>query len=105
MIIKIDADKFVEIDDSKTRSSIISKNEIEKEVLLLEQQIASIPPMPSDAELLAWARSVYPNADVRNRDILESHIGDLNKKLEKLIDSNESLMTITKATADVLPNP
>jgi len=82
--IKIDADTFIEYDKTTKQSQIVSKSGIETELALTQSQIDSLRPSPSNAELLAWAKANYGDADLRAREVLEGVIKALGNKLEKI---------------------
>lgn len=102
--IKIDEDKYIELDDTTNKSNIIFKSELENELESLQIQIDALPPMPSDEELLYWAKLNYTNEDSRNRTNLQSAIDDLTNKLSLLDDSNQNLMSLGKVS-DGVQNP
>ncbi len=82
--IKIDADTFVEYDKTTRESQLFSKSAIESEISLTQSQLDALPPKPSNAELLAWAKANFENADVRARDTLEESVKQLQNKLDKI---------------------
>lgn len=82
--IKIDDDAFVEYDKTDKTSQIIFKSEIEAEIALTQSQLSTLPPSPSNAELLAWAKENFRDSDIRARDTLEKSINKLQNKLDKI---------------------
>lgn len=82
--IRVDADTFIEYDKTTKQSRIISKSGIEAELALTQTQLDSLHPSPSNAELLAWAKSNFDDSDFRAREVLEGVIKTLGNKLEKI---------------------
>lgn len=82
--IKIDDDTFVEYDKTDKTSQLVFKSAIESEIALTQSQISALPPVPSNAELLAWAKANYDNSDIRSRDVLEKSVNQLQNKLDKI---------------------
>lgn len=82
--IKIDADTFVEYDKTDRTSQLVFKSAIESELALTQTQLSALPPSPSNAELLAWAKANYTDSDMRARDVLEKSINKLQNKLDKI---------------------
>ncbi len=82
--IKIDADTFVEYDKATKESRLVSKSSIESEIETTQAQINALPPTPSNAELLAWAKANYTDSDIRALDVLENVVKTLGNKLTKI---------------------
>lgn len=82
--IKIDDDTFVEYDKTDKTSRLVFKSAIESEIALTQSQIDSLPPPPSNAELLAWAKANFDDSDIRARDVLEKSVNQLKNKLDKI---------------------
>lgn len=82
--IKIDADTFVEYDKTERTSTLILKSAIESELALTQAQLSALPPSPSNADLLAWAKANFNDSDIRARDTLEKSINQLQNKLDKI---------------------
>ena len=96
--IKIDEAKYIELDEITNKSNIIFKSDIESELESLQTQLDALPPMPSDEELLYWAKLNYTNEDSRNRINLQTAIDDLTNKLSLLDDSNKNLKSLGKVS-------
>lgn len=92
--IKIDDDTYIEYTDDNTHSRFISKSSIQNEIEICQQQIQSLPELPSDESLLAWAKITYTNEKMRNREILQASI-DSNQAILDLLNS-DSLMMVSK---------
>lgn len=92
--IKIDDDKYIEYTDDNTHSRFISKSSIQNEIDICQQQIQSLPELPSDEFLLAWAKITYMNENMRNREILQASI-DSNQAILNSLDGY-SLMIVSK---------
>lgn len=92
--IQIDSDKFIEYDSKKNISNFISKGSIQKEIDVTAEQLASLPNLPSDEELLAWARENYTNPDMRNKAVLQEYLSELLYKMDQ-INSNKSVLSKT----------
>lgn len=102
--IQIDDDRFIQLDDDTNKTTVIIKSDLENELSTLTDQINALPPMPSDDELMAWARSNYQSADTRNREVLQSSIDSINGILSQLDNSSGLLMSAQKVK-NVLQNP
>lgn len=94
--IQIDDNRFVQLDDDSNKTMVIFKSDLENELAALTEQINALPPMPSDDELMAWARSNYQSADARNREVLQSSIDSINGILSQLDISNGLVMSVSK---------
>lgn len=94
--IQIDDNKYIEFNEENNKSNIIFKSDIQNELANLIDQINALPQMPSDEELLSWAKMNYINTDARNRTVLRTTIDDLTNKLSNLEGNNQTLMTVIK---------
>ena len=75
--VKIDIDKFITYSTDKMAATIYSKEVLAKEIAGLEERLANIPAVPSDKELLAWAKVNYPVLDYsKEREYLEKTIAE-----------------------------
>lgn len=82
--IKIDDDTFVEYDKVTRESNIIFKSAIESELAVTNAQLSALPATPSNAELLAWAKTNFTDSYVRAREVLEATVKSLDNKLTKI---------------------
>lgn len=91
--IQLNDDLFIEYDENKKTSNFISKSSIQNEIDIASAQISVLDRIPSDEELLVWAKNNYSNPDMRNRAILQERIDELTVKLSRL---EENHSTVTK---------
>lgn len=61
--VKVDADTYALLNWELGMVQVYSKAVLEQQQAELQEQLASIPAAPTDAELLAWARVNYPTMD------------------------------------------
>lgn len=101
MYIKLDEDKYATISDDLSKSSIISRDSIQKEVDIATQQIADLPESLTDEELLAWARENYTDPNQRNREVLQKTIDDNTAILSAL--DNKSIDASAEIAIKVKP--
>lgn len=95
--IKLDDDKYVEVNDELNQSSIVSRSAIQKEVDVATEQIATLPEPLSDAQLLAWARDNYQDPSQRNREVLQETIDTYSQKLADIDASSADASKSLKA--------
>jgi hypothetical protein len=84
--IQVDDDKFISYDSETQNTSIISKGEIESRISELE---TTIPKVPSDADLLKWAKTNYPGIDV------------ITAQQKEISDKQDILDSLTTQAIDV----
>lgn len=58
---RVDDDKFIELNETNNRTTVLSKAELEASVVTATQRLAEIPDEPSDDELLIWAKANHPS--------------------------------------------
>ena len=95
--IKLDEDKYVEINDDLNQSQIISRSSIQNEIDVATEQIAILPPPLSDEQLLSWARSTYSDPSERNREVLQETIDTMTQKLVDIDGSTADASVALKA--------
>ena len=81
-IFKLADNKFVAVENGK--ATIFDQKEVEAEVVNIEARLIAIPSLPSDDELLKWARDNYPMMDYSKE---KSELTSRKEKLEQLIDA------------------
>ena len=59
---KISTGKFIEFDDVTNRATILVKEDLQSQKINLVAQI-KVNPMPTNTELLKWAKDNYPYVD------------------------------------------
>lgn len=75
---KIDPNKFIKYDESSNSVSIVLKSDIKAQ----RDALKNVPPVPSDAILLDWAKKNYPGIEQMGRD--KEKIAELNQVLAEL---------------------
>ena len=69
---KVDSDKYLGYDENNDTSRVISKKSLKD---LIDKLTKELPPTPTDAELLKWAKINYPGF---------SSIEDQKKRIKQL---------------------
>ncbi|HPO87530.1 MAG TPA: hypothetical protein PLN86_16950 [Candidatus Hydrogenedentes bacterium] len=93
--IQLNDDLFIEYDEEKKTSNFISKASIQNDINITSEQLSTLGEMPSDAELLAWAKLNYSTPEMRNRDVLQGHLDELMAKLAQMDERRSSLTKIS----------
>jgi hypothetical protein len=84
---KIKAGVWVKYEDGNESGSILFKRKLVERKRALLASIAEIPPAPTDAELLEWAREHYPVVDTSvARQRLESELAVIEADLEQMVN-------------------
>lgn len=65
--LSIDQDKFVRLDVERNIAVVFSISELQAEYRSLLRELENLPPSPTDADLLAWAREHFPGVDYEAR--------------------------------------
>lgn len=79
----LDRDRFVTVDGEK--AMVYSKKRLLEQIKQAETRLVEIPELPSDEELLEWARANYPMMDYsRERATLEGVISENSKLLSEI---------------------
>jgi hypothetical protein len=88
MIIKIDDTKFISYDETLGSAEVVDPSVLKLELETVNKRLEEIPPDPSDAVLLEWARLNYPRTDYSaEKNFLEQK----KSKLEKIKQGIEAL--------------
>lgn len=83
--IKIDDDRWVKINENNT-SIVLSKTELEQQRAFSQEQLDGLPDVPSDEELLIWARENHPsitdteksrNTITRQISVIDGHLDQM----------------------------
>jgi len=85
-IFKLADNKFVAVENGK--ATIFDQKEIEAEVANIEARLIAIPSLPSDAELLRWAKDNYPMMDYSKE---KQTLNERKEFLNKLITSAKDI--------------
>lgn len=81
--LEVDLDKWVKIENE--RATVLFPVSLQEELAVVNQRLSELPPEPSEAELLAWARLNYPGIDYsRERGILEARRMELDIDLTNM---------------------
>ncbi|MEM5811008.1 MAG: hypothetical protein QXP66_03850 [Candidatus Aenigmatarchaeota archaeon] len=84
--IKIDDDTYIEFDEERKTSNVLSKSKLENELAFYQNQLDNLPLPITDEELLAWARENHPQASVeKSRMLITAEIEKIESLLSKLV--------------------
>jgi hypothetical protein len=86
--IQVDSDTFIQYDDSNQSASIVSRSSLEDQLSRLR---AAVPPMPSDDDLLTWAKSNYPG--LAEITLQQQNIADLQAVVDQLDQNSIDVTT------------
>jgi len=80
--IKLTDDKYAIVDGE--RVGVISKSGLEDNKKHLEAQLDTIPSVPTDRELLTWAKENYPQLDDAqvSKTRIQAELDSINVKLD-----------------------
>lgn len=79
-------DTYVSFNKETMTSEVIVKSELEKQIEEAKKRLAEIPTIPSDEELLTWAKQNYPIMDYSAE----------KSSLEKIIGEGEAILANLK---------
>ena len=84
MIIKINKEKIIDYDEATNRAVVYSVADVAREALEAKTKLGSVPEIPSDKELLEWAKKNYPMPDyTAEKEYLNQKIA-LDEAIKKL---------------------
>lgn len=81
--IKAETGYWIKYDTDKKTCQVINVAEVLKEKKFIEEQLASLPAYPDDAELLAWAKANYTlHEDTeKSRTQLQERLDTINAEI------------------------
>lgn len=83
MYIQLDDNKWIKVIDGKP--SILIPIDLQEELQTINDRLAELPPDPTDAELLAWAKLHYPGLDYSaERNTLNNRKAELEIDLSNM---------------------
>lgn len=82
---KVDEDTHIEYNSETRATRALRKSELRAELQFLRDQLASLPPPVTNAELLAWARANYPQSgQEQSRQQIKARIDEIQAALDAM---------------------
>ena len=84
--IKVTDDVYVKVDTTRSKAEYLDRVALTREFKYQRRLLEELPEMPSEEELLEWARENHPyNSDIgRSRAVIEAKIAELKADLKEM---------------------
>lgn len=74
---------YIQFDPSSKTATVLDKAELQKILEFNQTQLASLPAVPKDSELLVWAKKNYPQVEgiTTSKTLIEENITKLQEQI------------------------